>query len=218
MSEVSSHKPDASRQPSLKTAKHYPTISSTSLSKLPSHKPDASRQPSLKTVKHLPTELPSYKPDASRQLSLKTVKHLPTSRLTDPTQAHTVKPSLLNHKPDPSPQSSPTSNIQHINFTSSTATPMSAVEEQTDITPNCMHVCSHCGKSYRQYASLYKHIKKSHCEDTGGQIHCMENGCLFTCHYIAQLREHLTGKHDINIAEETIMFSNLKGEYTISIQ
>ena len=70
-------------------------------------------------------------------------------------------------------------------------------------------VCSDCGIKYRHYSSLYKHRKRVHPDmQVKGSIACNEEGCSFTCYYTAQLREHLTNTHLMDIESESLTFKS----------
>ena len=230
---------DASPQPSSRTVKCLQTSNLSESthgenSECRQFKPDASPQPTSKTIKSSPFTKPtqikttklsasSQNPDASTNYSLRAMiqEHIVSSPMPKQTKVETTKQPLPSNKSNSvsvrqnsgiSTSLVSTSNIPDIDFNSTLPT----VEEQTGITSpgastNFKYVCPHCNKSYRLYASLYKRKKKRHAEEVGGQIKCEENGCSFTRHYIAQLGEHLASNHHVNISQETITFSNSKG-------
>ena len=68
--------------------------------------------------------------------------------------------------------------------------------------------CKECGKKYKHYNSLYKHMRQVHSTVSSGRITCKEHECPFSCHDISQLREYLRVQHGIKMEEEQLMFSN----------
>ena len=84
--------------------------------------------------------------------------------------------------------------------------------------------CTSCNKTYVHRASLFKHMQKHHHDQSPGTgtVACQEEGCTFTCRYLAQLRKHLTVCHSISIESENITFQTMHGRsqllFSISVQ
>ena len=67
------------------------------------------------------------------------------------------------------------------------------------------------GKFMHTFQSLYKHRKNSHKFTTKVKIQCLEKNCIYTCHYLYQLRHHLTEVHEIEIEREEMTFTSYEG-------
>ena len=77
-------------------------------------------------------------------------------------------------------------------------------------------VCNICNKVYKHRGSLHHHMKRVHKNDkshtTGSEsILCKEAGCSFHCRHLAQLRQHLSLEHGIEMMTEKKTFKSDEG-------
>ena len=94
--------------------------------------------------------------------------------------------------------------------TNSTTSQLSA--KALDSSTTWQHTCKICGVKYAHRASLFKHVRKVHPnETTTGNIKCREDTCTFTCRYLAGLRKHLQQVHSIPMEAEEIDFRTFEG-------
>ena len=77
-------------------------------------------------------------------------------------------------------------------------------------------MCHTCAKQYQHCPELYKHIQQQHnggnTSSHGNTIACKEDGCTYTCRYLAQLRTHLSKKHLFRFAPTTKEFKSIAGK------
>ena len=77
-------------------------------------------------------------------------------------------------------------------------------------------ICGICNKVYKHRGSLHHHMKRVHKSDkphtTGSEsILCKEAECSFHCRHLAQLRQHLSLEHGIEMMTEKKTFKSDEG-------
>ena len=71
--------------------------------------------------------------------------------------------------------------------------------------------CSTCSKQFTSRWGLLRHRKKEHGVESEGRMRCQEENCEFSCHYVRQLRSHLSKNHSIEMDSELKEFSSEEG-------
>ena len=77
-------------------------------------------------------------------------------------------------------------------------------------------ICGICNEVYKHRGSLHHHMKRVHKSDkphtTGSEsILCKEAECSFHCRHLAQLRQHLSLQHGIEMMTEKKTFKSDEG-------
>lgn len=78
--------------------------------------------------------------------------------------------------------------------------------------------CPLCTKEFQNKSGRYNHIKIHHKVKLDfGKVHCLENGCLFSCTYTTVLQQHLSNVHNIPMKHLNLEFDNYEGKELLII-
>ena len=131
----------------------------------------------------------------------------PSAQLASPKDTSTTTTSVTQprlHNIPSQPASSSTS-----------TTAVSKVKTTQPAVKNSTFNCQFCAKQYQHRSGLYKHMQQQHNSETMSKsintIACKEDGCKYTCRYLAQLREHLSEQHLFTFDKQTKEFKNMEG-------
>jgi hypothetical protein len=75
--------------------------------------------------------------------------------------------------------------------------------------------CSDCNLMFARKFTLKRHMRTKHKQEEPNGSNCICHECGFKCHKIAELRKHLSRKHNILLTSEQIILENMNGEFNV---